>query len=304
MVSDGERLKSLLEKAEKRVLLCAPFVKAKVLRAVLSVVATSVPVRIVTRWRAAEIAAGVSDLEVLQVTNERPNTELALLDDLHAKLYLADDQCLVGSANLTGTALGWSSHSNIEILVPVKPTESNVSFLLQRLVMAIPVTPEIYSEVEGAVVDMRSITLDEAQDMTGNDKSRSLAWLPCCAAPNKLYDMYINIETTVVVASTKEDGLSDLRDLHIPPGLPPTDFQSAVRNTLLFMPAFGRIIDDVPQGLSDARGIAYVEESRPDLVPQDAQKQWRIVRDWIGVFFHDQFEIAPESFITRLRSRR
>lgn len=95
MISDGERLKSLLEHAEERVLLCAPFIKAKVLQAILSVVSASVPVRIVTRWRASEIAAGVSDLEVFEVSNMRPNTELALLDDVHAKLYLADDKCLV-----------------------------------------------------------------------------------------------------------------------------------------------------------------------------------------------------------------
>lgn len=304
MISDGERIKALLEKAEKRVLLCAPFIKAKVLQTVLSVVPTSVPVRIVTRWRVSEVAAGVSDLEVFAVSNERPNTELALLDDVHAKLYLADDECLVGSANLTGSALGWSARSNIEILVSVDPAETYVAFLLQRLEMAIPVTPEIHAELQTAVATMHFTTLDEAQDMTRSEGFCVSAWLPCCAAPDKLYDIYINSETTVVVGGTKDDGLSDLRDLHIPLGLRQTEFESAVQDTLLFMPAFARIIGVVPQGLTDTRGVAHIQESRPDLTAEDAQKQWRIVRDWIGVFFRDQFEIAPNSFITRLRSRQ
>ena len=34
-----------------------------------------------------------------------------------------------------------------------------------------------------------------------------------------------------------------------------------------------------------------------------ATHQWRIIRDWIAVFFEDQFEVAPESFVTRLRPR-
>lgn len=205
---------------------------------------------------------------------------------------------------MTGSALGWSTRSNIEILVSVDPTETYVSFLLQRLGMATPVTPEIHSEIQAAVATMHPTTLDEAQDMTRDEGSCISAWLPSCAAPDKLYDIYIDPETTVVVRGTKDDGLSDLRDLHIPLGFRLAEFESAVQSTLLFMPAFARIIDDVPQGLTDARGIAYIEASRPDLTAEDARKQWRIVRDWIGVFFRDQFEIAPNSFITRLRSRQ
>ena len=107
----------------------------------------------------------------------------------------------------------------------------------------------------------------------------------------------------VVVKGTKEDGLSDLRDLQIRPGLPAMTFKDSVRNTLLLMPAFARIIEDVPQSLTDAEGTARVEEARPDLEEQDAKEQWRIVRDWIESFFGDIFEVAPASFVTRLRSR-
>ena len=59
----------------------------------------------------------------------------------------------------------------------------------------------------------------------------------------------------------------------------------------------------IPQGLTDSGGIALVGELRPDLPKADAAVQWRIVRDWIAEFFEDQFEVAPESFITRLRPR-
>ena len=69
------------------------------------------------------------------------------------------------------------------------------------------------------------------------------------------------------------------------------------------MPAFGRIIEEVPQGLPDARGVMRVKESRPDLERQDVERQWRIVRDWIRVFFADRFEVAPESFVTRMKPR-
>ena len=130
------------------------------------------PFQIITRWRAKEIAAGVSDLDVLQVAHDRPNTELALLDDLHAKLYLADEQCLVGSANLTGSALGWSNRSNIEILIPARQIDAEVAFLLERLRAATPATTDIRSEVEAAAAALQSVVLDEAQDMTEENEAR------------------------------------------------------------------------------------------------------------------------------------
>lgn len=303
MIADGERLKDLLEKAENRVVLCAPFIKATVLQTILSVVPETVPVKIVTRWRAAEVAVGISDLEVLQTATDRPNTELWLLDNLHAKLYLADDKCLVGSANLTASALGWSKNSNIELLISAKSTDSDIAFLLQQLEGAELATVAIRSNIEAMVANLKVTRLEEGGDMTDESSVRRLAWLPRCAAPDKLYDIYQNSETTVVVKGTKEDGLSDLRDLQIRPGLPAMTFKDSVRNTLLLMPAFARIIEDVPQSLTDAEGTARVEEARPDLEEQDAKEQWRIVRDWIESFFGDIFEVAPASFVTRLRSR-
>ena len=304
MIADGERLKALLEEAEYRVLLCAPFIKAKVLRTVLSVVSASVPVSVVTRWRPAEIAAGVSDLEAFEVANERPNTEFKLLDDLHAKLYLADDACLVGSANLTGRALGWAERSNIELLVPARPADSEVAYFLKRLESAEPATFAIRSEMAASAAALDLAGFYEELDMAEEGGARRLAWLPRCAAPDRLYEIYQNPETTVVVDGTKEDGLADIRDILVPSGLSPADFNAVVRDTLLLIPTFSRIISEVPHGLTDSSGVALIEESRPDLAGQDAREQWRIVRDWIAIFFQDQFEVAPESFVTRLKPRQ
>lgn len=302
MVADGERLKALVQQANRRVILCAPFIKATVLRTVLSVLPETVPVRIITRWRAAEVAAGISDLEVFEIANERPNTELRLLDELHAKLYVADDQCLAGSANLTAAALGWSERSNIELLIPAKSTDSDISRLLERLDGSQPATEEIRSEIQKHAATINTTFFDEGLEVTGDVDARRLAWLPRCAAPDKLYDIYQNSATTVVVEGTREDGLADLQDLLIRNDLEHQEFISAVRTTLLLMPAFVGFIDEIPQGLTDASGIGFVKDARPDLVEEDAQVQWRIVRDWIETFFTDEFEVAPESFVIRLRA--
>lgn len=304
MIADGERLKSLVHSARRHVVLCAPFIKAGVLRGVLSGIDQGVAVWIVTRWRAAEVACGVSDLEVFELANERQNTKLTLLDDLHAKLYLADEKGFAGSANLTAAALGWAERSNVELLLPVERSDEAVACLLRRLEHAEPATYAMRSSIEAEAAALSVEPLDEGQDVQDDvDAVHSQAWLPKCAAPGRLRSIYEDKETTAVAEGTKEDGLADLRDLHIPSGLPTFDFEEVVRDTLLFMPAFRRIIDRIPQGLTDSAGVAIVREVRPDLSQSNAELQWRIVRDWVAEFFHDKFEVAPESFVTRLRPR-
>lgn len=304
MLADGERLKALVQNARAEVLLCAPFIKVRALGAILSGIDERISVRIVTRWRAAEVASGISDLEVFELANARPETELALLDDLHAKLYLADDEGFAGSANLTAAALGWSETSNVELLLPVKRSDPDVARLLRRLETADAATYAIRTAIAAEAAALSAARLDEGQDMSENmEVVLKHAWLPSCAAPGRLRAIYDDPRTSAVVEGTREDGLADLRDLHIPSGLSPSEFDAAVRETLLLMPAFRRIVDRIPQGLTDAAGIALISDVRPDLNPSNAALQWRIVRDWISEFFRDEFEVAPESFVTRLRPR-
>ena len=301
MVVEGERLKALLAAARHQVVLCAPFMQAKVVETLLSVVADDVMVRLVTRWRAVEVAAGVSDLGIFEVANRRSRTELLLLNDLHAKLFVADERCLVGSANLTGAALGWSEFSNVELLVSVPVQNEDVAVLLEQLEGAEPATLAKRSEIEREAAALEAGTWAEGSPATVED--RSCGWLPRCAAPDRLIDIYENPDTPRVAGETRQDGLADLRDLSIRPGLSRERFVEAVAAALRRIPSIARILDEVPGVIRDNRGVELVEEVNPASSAGNAALQWRIVRDWIGVFFADEFEVAPESFVTRLKPR-
>lgn len=185
---------------------------------------------------------------------ERANTELALLDDLHAKLYLADDGGLAGSANLTAATLGWSERSNVELLLPVRRGDPDAVRLLRRLETAGPATFAVRSAIEAEAAALGVPVLDESQEAAAEAAElRKYAWLPSCAAPGKLRAIYESPKTTAVVEGTRADGLAVLSDLHLSRGLSAVEFNEAVRETLLLMPAFKRIIDRVPQGLDGLR---------------------------------------------------
>ena len=301
MVTDGERIKALLQTARRRVILCAPFVKARVLGTVLSVIDPAVPASIVTRWRSTEVAAGVSDLEALEIARARSKTDLLLLDDLHAKLYVADEQCLVGSANLTASALGWAQRNNVELLVPARADDSEISYLLHRLKRAKPATTEIRDRVSAEAASLGALELAEAQGMTVDHEYRHLPWLPRCAAPDRLYEIYQDEATTVVTTGTRDDGLADLRDISLSDGLLESQFQDEVQVTLQRMPTIAEVIREVPKGLTDFQAELLISRARPSMDENDIKDQWRIVRDWIAVFFQDKIEVAPASFVTRLK---
>jgi hypothetical protein len=303
MIIDGERIKELVRGAKRKVILCAPFIKAKVLRIVLGAVPQGVPVRIITRWRPAEVAVGLSDLEAYDIAKERPHTELGLIDSLHAKLYLADDDCLVGSANLTATALGWCEDSNLEILLPARCSDPDVVRLLERLATATPATFQIRAEIEKQVEVLGTPELNESREIAPDDAGRLAApWLPRCAAPDKLFAVYQNPDTTIVVEGTRADAMADLHDLLPPPGMRREAFTAYIGAALYQLPSFQQILDSIPARLTDAQGAAIMADLRPGLAQADLQKQWHIVRDWIGAFFQDRFEVAPESYVVRLKS--
>ena len=304
MIAEGERVKALVNGAQTQVVLCAPFIKERVFATLLSVIPATVSVRVVTRWRAAEVAAGISDLSVFDVANERARTEVFLLDALHAKLFVADERCLVGSANLTAAALGWRPDSNLEILVSAERSDPDVSLLLERLAHATPATFQIRAEVEKEAEALKNLSFEDAQDVDPEMiDDITLPWLPRCAAPEKLFQFYQAPQDRSAIEDTKEDALSDLRDLAPVSGLSEDAFGQYISATLRQIPSIQKILDAIPGGMRDDHGEGIVKELRQNIDPSDAKKQWSIVRDWIHVFFGDQFEVAPESFVVRLKSR-
>src|SRR5690606_13352584 len=122
----GDQLEQLCRSTTQTLWLVAPFIKQVTLKRLLEHVAPEVTIDCVTRWRLDEIVAGVSDLGVWLLIRERPNSTLWLRSDLHAKYYRGDHQALVGSANLTNTALGWSPRPNLELLISSRSEERRV----------------------------------------------------------------------------------------------------------------------------------------------------------------------------------
>jgi hypothetical protein len=297
MRRDGDLLIDHLSRASKAVLLCAPFIKQGVAKRLLAAIQPDVAVEIVTRWHADEVAAGVSDLEVFEIAAARPGTTLRLLDNLHAKLYLADEAPLVGSANLTATALGWCENPNLELLVPIPSDDEALARCRAELASARLATQQERTAIQAAADAIERVPMPEGQPV---QEALAVPWLPRLGAPERLFAAYMPAARERLTASALEAADHDLQALNIPAGLDEGAFRALVADRFSTMPAIVKVLEAAEGDLTDTSAADLIQAIAG---PSDlsASVQWQIVREWMTYFLRERYEIAPQSFVTRRR---
>lgn len=304
--------------ASSDVILIAPFVKVDAVRALLASCPAEASVLCVTRWKADEVLAGVSDLEVLDVLLERGQRgQLRLRADLHAKYYRFDDEVLVGSANLTARALGWALTSNLEILVaPADPNalreevESEVVFhsavateehrtavrLAMESLLSAGWTPPPFPPdvVAGEGEDGAGEAEDDAGGPPSLAPSGGSSWTPWCRTPDRLYRAYRGDDRGMTPANY-DDARRDLAALGLPEDLQEETFRVLLRSSLMqtsVFEEFDTFIRERPRSIQDLQTLA--SRLVPDSPFLTAEEAWDTVRAWFVAFFPEryQFELA------------
>lgn len=290
-----DRLEAHCSTAAHDLVLVAPFVKQPVLQRLLASTPPATPVRIVTRWLPQEIVAGVSDLEVWDDVVARPGTMLFLRHDLHAKLYRADHRCLVGSANLTGAAVGLGSVANVELLIEVDVETPDLAGFEARLFAgAVVVDDDLVASTRAAVERLPPfVSLEEppAAALTTTTGTAGIpapeAWVPQLRRPEDLYTAYTDGGDTLSRASLA-GAAADLAMLRLPSGLDEEAFRALVGACLLRMPVV-RALDGFlvqPRRFGEVR--AFLDE-RLGLV-EPSSRVWQVLLRWLMHFAPDRYE--------------
>lgn len=288
----GDLVAEVFEGAISAVVICAPFVKEAPLRRLLDCVDRSVPIQIFTRWRPDEVAAGVSDTGVLPLVEARGGT-VHLCERLHAKLFRADGRVLVGSANLTGAALGWSANPNLELLVEVPEETQAVGALEAALTScSVPATAEIAAEVERVAALLPSLSGEVEASPT--PALPSSAWHPLLREPADLFVAYSK-GADQLSSTSSAAAYADLAALELPPGLAREPFEALVANRLLQSPLVG----EVDRLLEEPRRFGEVSKLlglRLDLSHRDAQHAWQTLMRWLNHFLPQRYTHAVPSY--------
>jgi hypothetical protein len=277
--------------AERDVLLVAPFMKLSILRRLLEHVDGSVDIGVVTRWRPEEIVAGVSDLEVWPLVRDTPRCRLYLCNDLHAKLYCADAECLVGSANLTGKALGMGIAPNLELLVPlprsIPAVQAFESALHARLV---EVDEDLYRTtcdlVRLLLVDAPPVTLELEPGTPSEFAIRLDLWRPTSRQPEDLWLFYRG-DSDELAAGARHSAAMDLEALDLPANLGDASFCVAVAARLLAMPLVSEV--DRFVGVRDRRFGEVQELLEKQLPGSDGVRDWQTLFRWLMHFLPNRY---------------
>ena len=287
MSRSRELLLDLCDAVRDEAVLVAPFMKRATVEAIVEHIREDVRLTCVTRWWPEEIVAGVSDLEVLDVLRERGNASLLLYPRLHAKYFRGDARALAGSANLTHRALGWVDPANLELLVPADPSDPEISaFEKYLLTSSVAVDDEFLADVNDAVNALHLAGYEpplRSEDGPVSTTEDLAHWVPLCPSPDRLFNVYADINTWKLVSAAERDARQDLAVLNVPPGLSRKTFERFVAAALDQMPLVNEIDRKAASGLQDEAALALLNE-KADLA-HEAQTHWRIFKGWLTHFF-------------------
>lgn len=303
----GDRLAQHINSCKESCLLVAPFMKSVAVARLLDCVDGDVELVLVTRWRLLEIAQGVSDLQVLDLVEKRPNTALRLCDNLHAKYYRMDSEgALIGSANLTATGLGWSKQSNLEVLTWNSMGQALRKFESDLLECSYPAT-RVYAGALQAAADAVSATR-QAADVGDPEDDATIrqtisVWLPKTRNPPDLFRAYRGDEPELTAAARRSTA-DDLQALQIPRGLDKSGFEDCVRARMLS----AAVIRDIDAFVSSSRRFGAVRDflrDHPALVATsfDASYAWQTSFRWLLYFLPERYKAWTTNYSEVIQRR-
>ena len=307
----GEVLEMLCREGRKEAVFVAPFIKRAAFGRLLSALPADVSLLCVTRWRPEEVAAGVSDPDIWLDMQQRARASLRLCPSLHAKYYRVDTACLIGSANITGAALSWTTTPNLEILYPFggslaegQAFEGHLlssSVLCQEViyqemkatVSLLQAEPRAYMLLRDAATELPAETAT-TNDVTADTNNIILSdpsiWLPQSRQPSDLFLTYSDQWPQLTSASHTSTQI-DLAVLQIPRELPQPVFTRYVAAQLLQFPCIAAVDAFVTQSQRFGAVTAYLKTLPCSKSTNfDATRAWQTLMRWLLYFLPERYE--------------
>lgn len=273
----------MVSSAKSEMVLCAPFAKRHIMERLLNCRQGSPSIQVITRWRPEEVAAGVSDPSVLNLISSEGGS-VWLNDQIHAKYFRCDDEILLGSANLTGAALGWSRRSNVEVAETARWTKDAQGFEELLLAGSTLATPEFALEIEDLASKLPSPLFLEGEPEVPS------VWWPHLREPKDLWVAYCGgREKLTSISAVASD--ADLLALDLPMGLGKSEFSMVVATRL----RQHHNIDSIDHFLESPRRFGEVRDQISRISGksrEDSTHIWQTLMRWLMEFLPRRYEVT------------
>ena len=130
MITSGPQIWNWIKQnstsTESRAWIATAYIKASRFQKLIQVIPRNLESNIlIVRWHLNDLITGASDLAVYNIAKQH-RWKMFINLDLHAKIYLFDDQLIIGSANLTERGMqGTPPFGNYELAITT--TEKNAA---------------------------------------------------------------------------------------------------------------------------------------------------------------------------------
>ena len=293
----GDDVISLLSVAQHNALIVAPFMRSATLTRLLDSISTGTDIRVVTRWRPTDLLAGASDLGVYDVVESR-GVPLYLRNDLHAKFFAADERCLIGSANVTDTALGWRSPANLELLAPIARTADHIVEFEKALdVGALRATAEYRDHLADLIEKLRGlpVVIPGREDDASTMGLLPPSWVPRTRNPEDLYSVYrgeVDVSRSVLQAMQEE-----LAKIGTVPGMNEETFRTWVAATIIQTPLVSRVLQYIENEgeVTEAVLSNLLVKIGADDKESRTREVLEILKRWLTYFLPTQYETTQDS---------
>lgn len=277
----GNALTSLCSGAENLVI-AAPYIKVDALSRVLADVSPTASLICITRWNPQDLVVGASDIECRTIINDRGGS-FRLHPSLHAKYYRIDNEVLIGSANLTSPAMGWSPQPNLEILCRAGDDLDACAFQQELLKDAREISDGEFTHWEKIIKINARIDNPIAGDQPLLD-----AWRPATRDPRHLELAYQDRMEEIASRDEQRAAKFDIEAMSVPPGLMEEEFRTWISTCLLAIPFTNSVIRLYGK---DSASASRVLAGTYSLGITDARRDMETVQNWLAFLMPDSLSL-------------
>ena len=279
----GSTLTNLCSGAQN-LIIAAPYIKADALNRVLANVSPTASLICITRWNPQDLAVGASDIECRTIVNDRGGS-FRLHPSLHAKYYRIDNEVLIGSANLTSSAMGWSPQPNLEILCHAGDDFNASTFQETLLRDAREIGDTEFAHWTAAVKMNERVVNPIAGGQPVLD-----TWRPATRDPRHLELAYQDKLEEIASFDEQRAVRRDIETLLVPPDLTGQQLRAWVSACLLSTPFTNTVIRLRDRESTDASRL-LAETYGLDIT--EARRDMETVQNWLAFLAPDTLSAEP-----------
>lgn len=160
-----KKIEDNFEKGCENLSIITAFCKLDTLRYIDSFTSKVTTKKIIVRFRLDDLISGATDKEIYDYCKQN-NWEIYINLDLHAKVYILDDVCFIGSANATNSGLNINKLGNIEISKEFEVTDEEKKQLNKIFSGSKKLNDDLYSKM---VLQLESINVRKLHKYSWND---------------------------------------------------------------------------------------------------------------------------------------